>query len=74
MFTVIGSLQLFTEPQVLGTFTGAISNSWTPSLYVYDEAFVSGDYGVAAAASVLLAVFSALLSALVMRVSNRRSR
>jgi multiple sugar transport system permease protein len=35
---------------------------------------VSGDYGVAAAASVLLAVFSALLSALVMRVSNRRSR
>jgi multiple sugar transport system permease protein len=74
VFTVIGSLQLFTEPQVLQTFTGAISNSWTPSLYVYDAAFVSGDYGLAAAASVLLAVASAVLSALVMRLSNRRSR
>jgi multiple sugar transport system permease protein len=74
VFTVIGSLQLFTEPQVMQVFTGAISNTWTPSLYVYDAAFVGGDYGVAAAASVLLAVASAVLSALVMRVSNRRSR
>jgi multiple sugar transport system permease protein len=74
VFTVIGSLQLFTEPRVLQTFTGAINNSWTPSLYVYDLAFLSGDYGLAAAASVLLALASALLSALVMRLSNRRSR
>jgi multiple sugar transport system permease protein len=74
VFTVIGSMQLFTEAQVLQVFTGAISNTWTPSLYVYDEAFVSGDYGLAAAASVLLAIASAVLSALVMRVSNRRSR
>lgn len=74
VFTVIGSLQLFTEPLVLRNFTTAVSSEWSPSLYIYEAAFVRGDYGVAAAASVLLALASALLSAVVMRMSNRRSR
>ncbi|MCT2593528.1 sugar ABC transporter permease [Streptomyces sp. N2-109] len=74
VFTLIGSLQLFTEPMVLRNFTGSVTSSWTPSLYVYESAFVSNDYGRAAAASVLLAVASALLSAFVMRLSTRRSR
>lgn len=74
VFTVIGSLQLFTEPLVLRGFTGSVTSSWSPSLYVYEAAFIEGDYGRAAAASVLLALVSALLSALVMRLSARRSR
>ncbi|MFI0976005.1 carbohydrate ABC transporter permease [Streptomyces sp. NPDC021093] len=74
VFTTIGSLQLFTEPLVLRTFTGAVTSTWTPSLYIYEAAFISNDYGRAAAASILLAVASALLSALVMRLSARRSR
>jgi multiple sugar transport system permease protein len=73
VFTVIGSLQLFTEPLVLRTFTGSVTTTWTPSLYVYEAAFISNDYGRAAAASILLAAVSALLSALVMRLSARRS-
>ncbi|MBP2327960.1 multiple sugar transport system permease protein [Kibdelosporangium banguiense] len=74
VFTVIGSLQLFTEPMVLRGFTGSVSSAWTPSMYVYEAAFIAGDSGRAAAASVLLAVVCALLSAVVMRVSSRRSR
>lgn len=74
VFTTIGSLQLFTEPLVLRTFTGTVTSTWTPSLYIYEAAFISNDYGRAAAASILLAVASALLSALVMRLSARRSR
>jgi multiple sugar transport system permease protein len=74
VFTVIGSLQLFTEPLVLRGFTGSVTSTWSPSLYVYEAAFIANDYGRAAAASVLLALVSALLSALVMRLSNRRSR
>ncbi|MFC0111922.1 carbohydrate ABC transporter permease [Kibdelosporangium aridum] len=73
VFTVIGSLQLFTEPMVLRGFTGSVTSAWTPSMYVYEAAFVAGDPGRAAAASVLLAVVCALLSAAVMRVSARRS-
>ncbi|MET8684550.1 sugar ABC transporter permease [Streptomyces sp. NPDC004732] len=74
VFTTIGSLQLFTEPMVLRTFTGTVTSTWTPSLYIYEAAFISNDYGRAAAASILLAAASALLSALVMRLSARRSR
>lgn len=74
VFTVIGSLQLFTEPLVLRGFTGSVTSTWTPSLYVYEAAFIAGDHGRAAAASVLLAVVCAVLSALVMRLSARRSR
>ncbi|WP_407555347.1 sugar ABC transporter permease [Streptomyces sp. Pv4-95] len=74
VFTTIGSLQLFTEPLVLRTFTGTVTSTWTPSLYIYEAAFISNDYGRAAAASILLAAASALLSALVMRLSARRSR
>ncbi|UED82821.1 carbohydrate ABC transporter permease [Streptomyces profundus] len=74
VFTVIGSLQLFTEPLVLRSFSSSVTSTWTPSLYVYEAAFISNDYGRAAAASLLLAVACALLSALVMRLSTRRSR
>ncbi|TDC28007.1 sugar ABC transporter permease [Streptomyces sp. 8K308] len=74
VFTVVGSLQLFTEPLVLRNFTPSVTSTWTPSLYVYEAAFISNDYGRAAAASLLLAVASALLSALVMRLSARRTR
>jgi multiple sugar transport system permease protein len=74
VFTVIGSLQLFTEPMVLRGFTGSVSSAWTPSMYVYEAAFIAGDHGRAAAASVLLAVICAVLSAVVMRLSMRRWR
>ncbi|MET8765200.1 sugar ABC transporter permease [Lentzea sp. NPDC004782] len=74
VFTVIGSLQVFTEPMVLKGFTGTVTSTWSPSMYVYEAAFVAGDNGRAAAASVLLAVICAVLSAVVMRFSTRRSR
>lgn len=73
VFTVIGSLQVFTEPMVLKGFTGSVTSTWSPSMYIYEAAFVAGDNGRAAAASVLLAVICALLSAVVMRFSTRRS-
>lgn len=31
VFTTIGSLQLFTEPLVLRTFTGTVTSTWTPA-------------------------------------------
>jgi multiple sugar transport system permease protein len=43
-------------------------------MYVYEAAFIAGDPGRAAAASVLLAVVCALLSAVVMSVSSKGSR
>ncbi|MEV5594918.1 sugar ABC transporter permease [Streptomyces sp. NPDC052496] len=75
LFTVIGSLQLFTEPLILGQGSGsAVTSSWTPNLYAYTAAFARNDYGLAAAASVLLDLAAALLSFAVTRLSARSSR
>ncbi|WP_235024041.1 carbohydrate ABC transporter permease [Streptomyces sp. WAC05374] len=73
LFTVIGSLQLFTEPLILNKGTGsAVTSTWTPNMYAYSAAFDRNDYGLAAAASVLLALTAALLSFAVTRFTGRR--
>ncbi|MFD7919025.1 carbohydrate ABC transporter permease [Streptomyces sp. NPDC059740] len=75
LFTVIGSLQLFTEPLILAMGSGsAVTSSWTPNMYAYSAAFSRNDYGLAAAASVLLALTAALLSYLVTRLTGRNGR
>ncbi|MGW4702017.1 carbohydrate ABC transporter permease [Streptomyces sp. NPDC004285] len=73
LFTIIGSLQLFTEPLILNKGTGsAVTSTWTPNMYAYTAAFDRNDYGLAAAASVLLALTAALLSFAVTRLTGRR--
>ncbi|WP_392672123.1 carbohydrate ABC transporter permease [Streptomyces sp. LN785] len=75
LFTVIGSLQLFTEPLILDKGTGsAVSSTWTPNMYAYTAAFERNDYGLAAAASLLLALTAALLSFVVTRFTGRKGR
>ncbi|MFE9424832.1 carbohydrate ABC transporter permease [Kitasatospora sp. NPDC006697] len=73
MFTVIGSLQLFTEPMILHGAAPAVVTSWTPNMYAYAAAFDHNDYGLAAASSVLLALAAAALSFFVTRVTRARS-
>lgn len=73
LFTIIGSLQLFTEPLILNSGAGsAVSSTWTPNMYAYTAAFSRNDYGLAASASVLLALTAALLSFLVTRFTGRK--
>jgi len=73
LFTVIGSLQLFTEPLILSRGTGsAVTSTWTPNMYAYSAAFDRNDYGLAAAASILLALTAALLSFAVTRLTGSR--
>lgn len=73
LFTVIGSLQLFTEPLILNQGSGsAVTSTWTPNMYAYTAAFARNDYGLAAAAAVLLALTAALLSFAVTRLTTRK--
>jgi multiple sugar transport system permease protein len=69
MFSAIGAMQLFAEPLLLSTAgSTGISQDWTPNLYAYTAAFTkSNDYGVAAAASLVLAALAAVLSFFVTR-------
>ncbi|RUQ84925.1 sugar ABC transporter permease [Labedella gwakjiensis] len=73
VFSIIGTLQLFAEPQVLQTVAPAIDSQYTPNLSAYTTAFAYNDYNVAAAQSVLIAVVAFLLSFLFLRFTNRRS-
>jgi len=75
LFTVIGSLQLFTEPLILNKGTGsAVTSTWTPNMYAYTAAFERNDYGLAAASSILLALTAALLSFVVTRFTGRKGK
>lgn len=71
-FSLIGTLQLYSEPMTLKPMTTAISGSWVPLMTIYRDAFATDDLPRAAAASTLLAVATITVSALVLRVVNRR--
>jgi multiple sugar transport system permease protein len=58
VFTIIGTIQLFSEPYVLKPLSSAITSSFTPNLSAYNEAFTNNNYNLAAAESVLLALLA----------------
>ncbi|WP_249187090.1 carbohydrate ABC transporter permease [Nocardiopsis sp. MG754419] len=74
LFSLIWTLQLFTEPMLLSQSTPVINSRFTPSMYIYDAAFTRNNYGLAAAASVILLVCTVALSYVVTRWSNRDAR
>jgi multiple sugar transport system permease protein len=72
IFSLIGTLQLYAEPITLQPMTNQISGTWVPLMTIYQNAFVTDNLPVAAAASTVLAVGTVLVSALVLRIANRR--
>ncbi|MEU6273756.1 sugar ABC transporter permease [Streptomyces populi] len=71
VFSIIGTFQLFTEPQVFRSVSTSVTSTYTPNLAAYSLA--SGDnYSEAAALSVLLAVVTFALSFVFLRFTSRR--
>lgn len=74
MFSIIGMLQLFTEPQILRQLAPeSISADFTPMQSIYATAFSAGNYNASAAMSVVLAVVTGVLAFVFYRVTNRRT-
>ncbi|KNH17669.1 ABC transporter permease [Arthrobacter sp. ZBG10] len=73
VFSIIGTLQLFAEAQVLKTVAPAIDSQYTPNLSAYTTAFAYNDYNVAAAQAVLIAIAAFTLSFAFLKFSNRKS-
>lgn len=71
VFSIIGTLQLFTEPQVLRAVSTSVTSTYTPNLAAYSIA-AADDYGEAAAMSVLLAVATFVLSFAFLTFTSRR--
>jgi multiple sugar transport system permease protein len=73
IFSIIGTLQLFAEPQVLSAISNYISTSFTPVLYAYNAAFAYNNYYYAAALSVVLALITFIFSFGVLKVTQRQA-
>ncbi|MFD4537705.1 carbohydrate ABC transporter permease [Kitasatospora sp. NPDC058397] len=71
IFSIIGTLQLFTEPMVLHSLASTVSADYTPNMAAYNAAFGTNDYGKAAAIAVLLALATCVLSFTFLRLSVR---
>lgn len=73
VFSIIGTLQLFAEPQVLSSISNNISTAYTPVLYAYNTAFAYNNYYYAAALSVVLALVTFVFSFGFLRVTRRQA-
>ena len=71
--SVIGTLQLFSEPNVLRNVTSNITSDYTPNMAIYTTSTQGQDPNLAAAMAVLLGAATLVLSLVVMRVTGRRN-
>jgi multiple sugar transport system permease protein len=73
IFTVIATLQVYTEPTTLRPLTNSLPSTWTPLMKVYSDAFERGDIYSAAATSVVIALVTLVFSLLFLRVLAGRA-
>lgn len=74
VFSIIGTLQLFNEPQVLATYSPYITSSYTPNISAYNQAFTDNNINLASAQAVILALVAAILSFGFLRLVTRRAK
>ncbi|NEE01430.1 carbohydrate ABC transporter permease [Phytoactinopolyspora halotolerans] len=73
LFALIGTLQLYGEPTTLRPMTSEITHTWVPLMAIYRDAFLRDDLSLAAAASVVLAVGTLLVSIVLLRFTQKRA-
>lgn len=71
-FAIIGTLQLYNEPNTLRTMTNVIGQTWVPLMTIYRDAFLTDNLPLAAAASVLLAGATIAASGIVLLIVRLR--
>jgi len=75
IFSVIGSFQLFNEPNLLSNLApNVIGAAYTPNIYAYNLAFVNQEINYAAAIAFLLGFVIMIVSYVVQLSSQRRER
>lgn len=67
IFSIIGTFQLFNEPNILATLVSnsGITSYYTPNLYAYNLAFTGSQQGYAAALALVMAVFTIAIAYIV---------
>lgn len=73
VFTVIATLQVFSEPTTLDPLTNALPSGWTPLMKVYTDAFINDDIYSAAATSIVIAAVTLVFSLGFLRLVQSRA-
>ncbi|WP_104126018.1 carbohydrate ABC transporter permease [Cryobacterium sp. Y57] len=74
VFALIGTLQFFTEPQILRSLAGgAITSGFTPNLYAFNLAFVYRDFNYASTISFALGIVVFIGSYIFLSASRKKS-
>ncbi|WP_410626710.1 carbohydrate ABC transporter permease [Amycolatopsis sp. cmx-8-4] len=72
VFSIIGTFQLFTEPQVMAGVSTAVSSTYTPSMAAYAQ-ISAQNYGLGAAMSVIVTIVIGVLSVVFFRITRNRA-
>ena len=73
LFSMIATLQVFSEPTTLRPLTNSLSTSWSPLMLVYRDAFTRDDIYSAAATSIVIALATFAISFLFLRIVQKRA-
>ncbi|MGW2655270.1 carbohydrate ABC transporter permease [Streptomyces sp. NPDC001478] len=73
-FSIIATLQVFSEPTTLKPLTNSLSTTWSPLMKVYQDAFVTNDIYAAAAQAVIIAFVTLALSFGFLKAANSRTK
>jgi multiple sugar transport system permease protein len=73
VLSIIGTLQLFTEPTVLEGISHGVTSTYTPTMYAFTAAFSNSDSGLASAASIVVAVLAGMLSVAYYRITTGKA-
>lgn len=71
VFSIIGTLQLFSEPMIVRTLTNNVTSKYTPNMAAYNIAFGGNNPNYAAAVAVTLAITTFILSFSFMKLTQR---
>ncbi len=73
-FSIIATLQVFSEPTTLKPLTNSLPTTWSPLMKVYQDAFVNNDVHAAAAQAVIIALATLALSFGFLKAANSRTK
>ncbi|QQQ73676.1 sugar ABC transporter permease [Saccharothrix sp. 6-C] len=73
IFSIIGSFQLFNEPNILRSLApNAISTSYTPNMYAYNLSFGGQQYNYSATVAIVMGVITAIIAYVVQLRGSRK--
>ncbi|MFS0912245.1 carbohydrate ABC transporter permease [Microbacterium sp. 179-I 3D2 NHS] len=73
VFSVIGSFQMFNEPNILKALSpNVITSTFTPNMYAYTLSFAGGQYNMSATMAIVIGILTMIAAYVVQRLGRRK--